>query len=353
MLRLSALAAAATVAAATPILAATFDTLSGEAPIVIAHRGASGYLPEHTLGAYELAIRMGADIVEPDLQETSDGHVVAMHDATLTRTTNVEELFERRNGEYRVKDFTLEEIRTLTVEPTRTAATEYPGFTPSMDEPFRVPTWNEVIEFVASHNATTGTRIGLYPEAKAPSTDNLNRQIVDGLKAAGFDAPEDNTFIQTFSHDTAAEIARLQDLAQIDNAIAALGAAVLSEDGVYGVSDYTTGTFNSLSYLASFADGVGVSLGSSNLEAGFITAAHDLGLQVHGWTFRPTTIDEARAQFTPYIEMGMDGLFTDYADLGRQVVDEYAISVVPLPAGLPLLLAGIGGLAVLRRARRT
>ncbi len=79
--------AALAVMLASPTFAATYNTLSGEAPLIIAHRGASGYLPEHTLAAYELAIQMGADIVEPDLQTTADGVLVAMHDSTLTRTT--------------------------------------------------------------------------------------------------------------------------------------------------------------------------------------------------------------------------------------------------------------------------
>ena len=82
----------AAIASAASAHAATFATLSGQPPKVIAHRGASGWLPEHTLGGYELAIRMGADIVEPDVQLTADGFLVAMHDTTLTRTTDVETL---------------------------------------------------------------------------------------------------------------------------------------------------------------------------------------------------------------------------------------------------------------------
>ena len=100
-------------------------------PQVIAHRGASGYLPEHTLGGYELAIKMGADFIEPDLQISKDGALVAIHDDTLQRTTNVTSLFAQRNGGYKVADFTLAEIKTLTVLPTGTGKTSYPGFTPS------------------------------------------------------------------------------------------------------------------------------------------------------------------------------------------------------------------------------
>ena len=123
-------------------------------PIVIAHRGASGYLPEHTLAAYELAVRMGADYIEPDLQFTSDGQLVAMHDATLTRTTDVRSRFAARNGGYRVSDFTLAEIKTLAVVPPAggTAKTTYPGFTPT-NPSLRVPTFQEVIDLAKQQSA--------------------------------------------------------------------------------------------------------------------------------------------------------------------------------------------------------
>ncbi len=122
-------------AAAAPAYA--LPTLSGDAPIVIAHRGASGYLPEHTLAAYELAIKMGAAYIEPDLQLTKDGQLVAMHDTTLNRTTNVETVLGMRNGGYRVSDYTLAEIKTLTVEPVGTSQNTYPGFTPTSADPLR------------------------------------------------------------------------------------------------------------------------------------------------------------------------------------------------------------------------
>ena len=135
-------------------------------PQVIAHRGASGYLPEHTLGGYELAIRMGADFIEPDLQLTKDGALVAIHDDTLTRTTNVAALFAQRNGSYKVSDFTLAEIKTLTVIPTGTGKTSYPGFTPSAANPFTVPTFQEVVDFAKKQSSAVGREVGIYPEAK-------------------------------------------------------------------------------------------------------------------------------------------------------------------------------------------
>ncbi|TCM79263.1 glycerophosphodiester phosphodiesterase family protein [Rhodovulum steppense] len=351
MTRMIATAAALALAMIAPAQAATvYNTLSGEAPLVIAHRGASGHLPEHTLAAYELAIKMGAQVVEPDLQLTADGVLVAIHDATLTRTTNVADLFEPRNGGYLVSDFTLAEIKSLTALPTRTASTSYPDYTPSMADPFKVPTFQEVMDLVNAHNAATGAQIGIYPESKTPNRFSLNAKIVEEMKANGFDGSVPNTFIQTFSHEGAQQLAVMQDLLGMTNGIAALG-YVLKTGDAYGVYDATTGTISSLDYLAGFATGVGVNLGY-DLDAGFIAAAHALGLAVHGWTFRPTTLEAAEDQFLPWIAAGMDGFFTDYPDLAVAVLDGLNPAPVPLPAGLPLLAAGLGALVVVRRRAR-
>lgn len=160
------LLAAAFVFGAVAVSADGFSTLDGDAPLVIAHRGASAYLPEHTLAGYELAIRMGADIVEPDVQLTSDGALVAMHDTELTHTTDVVSVFAPRNGGDKVSDFTLAEIRTLTVMPTSPASTGHPGFTPSGPDAFKVPTLREVLDLVTAHTRHRRERRGA-PEAQA------------------------------------------------------------------------------------------------------------------------------------------------------------------------------------------
>lgn len=336
--------------AAAPVAAATVDrfaTLSGEAPILIAHRGASGYLPEHTLASYELGIQMGADYIEPDLQMTADGQVVVMHDATLTRSTDVEAKFAARNGGYAVKDFTLAEIKTLTAEPTRTATNEYPGF--SSSHAFTVPTFEEVLVWLDDYNATNGTDIGVYPESKAPYNAALNQAIATTLKAKGYDEAADKVILQSFSFESAKELAELTDSMMVDAVIAQLGSATLL-DGVFGIVN--AGEFRSLTDLAAYVDGLGVSLSSPALSAEFISAAHDLGLVVHAWTFRATTSEEAFAQMQPLIDAGLDGIFTDYPDLGREVIDANMPAPVPLPAALPLLLAGLAGLAGASRLKR-
>lgn len=342
-------AAVLAVGAALPVQAATFNTLTGEAPKIIAHRGASGYLPEETLGGYELAIQMGADIVEPDVQMTADGHLIAMHDSTLTRTTNVEDLFERRNGNYRVSDFTLAEIKTLTVEPTGAlASTSYPGYTPTMADPFKVPTLGEVLDFVNAHNTATGDKIGVYPESKTPAGTEQNLKIIAALHSAGFVGRDQNSYLQTFNHLAAKELVDVQGALGMDIPVATLG-SVRKEGDDWGVYDSFNRSFSSLADLALFADGVGVSIGGVTAE--FIAAAHALGLEVHGYTFRPTTLEQALAQFTPFFEWGIDGVFTDYTDLGVAALAEFT-APVPVPAALPLLAAGLGALGIAGRRRR-
>lgn len=345
---LSSLAALAVLAAISPAGAATIKTLNGEKPVLIAHRGASGYLPEHTLAGYELGIKMGADYIEPDLQMTADGVAVVMHDGTLNRTTNVEALFAPRNGGYKVSDFTLAEIKTLTVEPTRTAGTEYPGFTPSMANPFQVPTFEEVLDWLSAKNAADGTQIGVYPESKTPYDAALNAEIIRAMQAHGYTDAADKVILQSFSFQAAAELDDLLDQNGMEAVIAQLGYATL-QDGVFGVT--SDGGFRTLEEIAGYADGLGMSLGGA-LGADFVSAAHDLGLAVHVWTFRPTSLDQAMAQMVPVLEWGVDGIFTDYADLGRAVIDTTYPTAVPVPAALPLALAGIGAIGALRLRRR-
>ncbi|MEX2519447.1 MAG: glycerophosphodiester phosphodiesterase family protein [Paracoccaceae bacterium] len=331
---------------AGPAFGATFNTLSGEAPIVIAHRGASGYLPEHTLEAYELGAFLGADYIEPDLVITSDGVAVALHDASLARTTNVESLFAPRNGGYSASEFTLAEIKTLTVEPVGSASTSYPGFTPGATDPFRVPTFREVLDLVNQYNATNGADIGVYPEVKA-NDPALNRIVVEELIATGFGDPGDKVFIQSFSFDTLRDIALIQEELGTDIAQVALGTA-LEVDDVFGLR-VTSTTLLPLDQIALFADGLGVSRSSPGMGAEFISAAHALGMLVHAYTFNIADLDAASAQIAPFIEAGLDGFFSNFPDSGVEAVSR--ASVVPLPATGLLLISAIAALGFARRRK--
>jgi glycerophosphoryl diester phosphodiesterase len=277
---------------AAPAAAATFPSLTGEAPIVIAHRGASGYLPEHTLGGYELGIKLGAAYIEPDLLLTRDGHLVAIHDTTLTRTTNVAAVFAPRNGGYRVEDFDLAEIKQLDVVPFGPqASTTYPGFTPSMADPFKVPTFDEVLDFLTAYNTANGTNIGVYPEAKKPTSTDMNTQIVQKLKAAGFDDAADKAFIQSFDFSALEEISLIQAAEGTSILQVALGAPT-TLGGEFALRETGVATLT-LAEIAQIADGVGISVTSGGATAEFIEAAHALGLLVHGYTLRPLTQEQS------------------------------------------------------------
>lgn len=191
------------------------NTLNGQEPLVIGHRGASGDFPEHTLEAYRAAIAAGADFIEPDLVTTSDGVLIARHEPILDDTTNVAEVFgpERMATKmldgaevtaYFAEDFTLEEIKQLRAVQSRNFRD------PAFDGLFEIPTLKEVIELVQSVEAETGVKVGIYPETKHPTFFDeqglsLEEPLVQTLVDTGFTDPE-RIFIQSF------EIANLLDL---------------------------------------------------------------------------------------------------------------------------------------------
>ena len=322
-------ALSASVANAGPL-----TTLNGQAPLVIAHRGASGYLPEHTLAGYELAVRMGVDYIEPDLSLTRDGHLVAVHDLTLQRTTNVQSLFGARNGGWRVADFDLAELKTLDMKLVGTAQTSYPGFTPSAADALRIPTFQEVIDLAKRLSAETGREIGIYPEAKTGG-DEIQNQILQALIVNGYTS-DSKVFIQSF----------------IASAVQGLG--VKQAELGYDFQLVMLGSVTALNRLglgniATFADGLGVSIGA--LTESFIGDAHDLGLLVHGYTFGQADPALAAPQYQQFYEWGIDGVFSNYPDLALAARDAF-LAEVPEPSSALLMLLGLGGVGAIVRRRR-
>ena len=152
-----------------------YPTLNGAKPLVIGHRGASGYLPEHTLAAYKKAVEMGADFIEPDLVVTKDGELIARHEPNITATTDVSARPEFANRKTTRKvdgvnetgwfatDFTLAELRTLRAKQPNAARDK------SFDGQFQIPTFREILDLAKSESARTGRTIGVYPETKHPT----------------------------------------------------------------------------------------------------------------------------------------------------------------------------------------
>jgi glycerophosphoryl diester phosphodiesterase len=284
------------------------------APLVIAHRGASGYLPEHTLAGYELAVRMGADYIEPDLQMTRDGVLVAIHDDTLTRTTNVADLFAARNGGYKVADFSLAEIRTLTVRPTTTGAAAHPGFTPRFPE-LRVPTFDEVIALAKAQTAVAGRAIGIYPEAKQ-ADPAMEDKILATLQREKYTGAADKVYVQSFSDATVKSLADKQRALGLKLPLILLGHAITLPDGS-AVMAAPGGRMLALKEVAGYANGVGVAITNPKypLTKNWVTQAHAAGLAVHGWTFAKVDPTAAADEYQAFLEMGLDGLFSNYSDL--------------------------------------
>ncbi len=329
-----ALALSAGFAAATPL-----NTLNGDAPIVISHRGSTGYLPEHTIAGYELAVKMGTDYIEPDLQMTKDGYLVAMHDTTLSRTTNVETVLGTRNGSYAVSGYTLAEIKQLTVDPTAPAKSTYPGFTPSDNYANKVPTFQEVIDTAKAMSAKYGREIGIYPEAKQ-GDQAMADAILSTLIANGYTS-QSKVFIQSFDAATIKYINDQENLldAKYNFQLLVLGSvSQINTLGLENINDY--------------ADGVGVSISGNAVTAAYqklIDDAHDAGLLVHGWTFSNNP-----AQYASYFNAGIDGVFSNYTDIAVAARDQVVANAIPEPSSALLALLGlaaIGGVARRRGAR--
>jgi glycerophosphoryl diester phosphodiesterase len=299
-------------------------------PLIIAHRGASGYLPEHTLAAYSLAYAQGADYLEPDLMMSADGHPVALHDRTLDAVSDVRAVFPgraRADGLHYVVDFTLAELRRLTlnerIDPT-TGTMRYPQRFPADRGRFQVVTLPELIELVQGLNHSTGRRVGIYPELKAVAFHaeeghDITATVLSILDRYGYRSADDGCIVQSFE---AEPLLRLRE--EFGSRLALV--QLLGDDA----AAYTT---EDLTAIAAYADGIGPPVGSivSSVDSdgvpvvsALVRDAQALGLMVHPYTFRAdalppgVTFEAWLALFTD--EIGVDGVFTDHPDRAASVV---------------------------------
>jgi glycerophosphoryl diester phosphodiesterase len=330
-------------------------------PIVIGHRGASGYRPEHTLAAYRLAIRLGADYVEPDLVSTKDGVLVARHENEISGTTDVAdhpEFADRRTTKtidgrpvtgWFTEDFTLAELKTLRAKErlpeVRPDNTRYDGR-------FEVPTLEEVLALVEEESRRVGRKIGVYPETKHPTYFDsiglsMEEPLVQTLREHGLDRAKAKVFIQSFETGNLRE---LDDLTRaplvqlIDGSGAPYDLAAAGDPTTY--ADMVTP--DGLAEIAEYADGVGANknlvlprdpaTGATGEPSGLVPDAHDAGLLVHIWTlrdenqfmatnFRVGTDLNAKgdilAETTAFLEAGVDGMFADHPDSVLVARDEW------------------------------
>ena len=369
------------------------NTLNGQAPLVIGHRGASGELPEHTLEAYKLAIERGADFIEPDLVSTKDGVLIARHEPILGGTTDVASRPEfanrKRSGvidgvlyenEFFASDFTLAEIKTL-------RAVMPQGFrTQAFNGVFQIPTLEEVINLVKQAEKDTGKKIGIYPETKHPTYHDtlglsLEEPLLATLQKTGFTDPS-RVFIQSFEVSNLKELntktnlplVQLLDAYDVDYATGKL----LYQDEYARPYDFTVKgdtrtyadlqTAQGLAEIATYADGIGpwkrMIVSVKNVDnnndgkaddlnndgvindadrvtlapTSLVQDAHIAGLQVHPYTFRnePRFLasnynGNPELEFQQFINLGVDAYFTDFPGTGDLVRDQLTSPVVRSP----------------------
>lgn len=353
-------------------------------PLLIAHRGASGYVPEHTLAAYWLAIEQGADYVEPDLVSTKDGVLVARHENAIAivdasgnvreATTDVADRPEFANRKatkvidgvsitgWFTEDFTLAELKTLRARERlpqlRTANTRFDGM-------FEVPTFEEVLQLVAQANerrqqralATGGWKaalkvkpIGIYPETKHPTYFDgiglsLEEPLVRTLNQHGYRFKTSPVFIQSF------EVGNLQALAKMTRVplVQLLNGSGQPYDFVARGDARTYADLakpEGLKEIARYASGIGANTnlmiplvgGRLGTPTTLVQDAHAAGLIVHGWTFRaennflpnefdssanPADLGDLAGQIKAFLKIGMDGFFSDHPFLGKQARDAF------------------------------
>ena len=323
-------------------------------PLVIGHRGASGYRPEHTLAAYRLAAEQGADYIEPDVVATKDGVLVARHENEIGGTTDVAEHPEfagRRTTKvidgmsltgWFTEDFTLAELKMLRakerIPELRPANTAYDG-------QFEVPTLQEVLALRKRLSKELGRPIGVYPETKHPTYFReiglpLEEPLVRLLTRNGLNRPNAPVFVQSFETGNLRALDRVLRVPLVQ-LLAGRSARPVGDGRTYGELATPAG----LADIATYADGVGPSKdyivprnadGSSGTPTSFVGDAHGAGLVVHPYTFRrensflplelrssdePAGIGDLAAEIRQFLDLGIDGFFTDNPDIGRSTVD--------------------------------
>ncbi len=304
-------------------LQAISQTISNEVPLVIAHRGASGYLPEHTTESAALAHALGADFIEQDVVLSQDGIAVVFHDVTLEKITNVAELFpeRRRNNRFYVFDFTLAELRRLNISerfPSPAGSDASQRF-PQNTGRFQLSTLEEHLQLIQGLNVSRGRNVGIYVEIKQPKihrAQNLDpsKEVLRVLHKYGYSHADDRVFVQCFDES---EILRLRTELKCQLPLIQLLAEKPSD--------------GHLAQIAKVADGIGVRIAAvvegvapddpeHARVSNVVRTAHQHAMLVHAWTLRMDSLPDYAPNSKTMIdwlvrEAGVDGIFTDQPDV--------------------------------------
>jgi glycerophosphoryl diester phosphodiesterase len=286
-----------------------WNTVDGNRPLVIAHRGASGLLPEHTLVAYALGLGQGADVIEPDLVPTADGVLIARHEPSLAHSTDVASHAEfsarRRDGDWLSTDFSAEEIARLrALQPFEGRSRQHDGY-------HGVPSWPQLLEWGAQAALERGQQIRLYPELKHPAKFAARGldpvpQFVDSLQRLPSGV---EVWVQCFEHEPLRRV----------HAATGLPCTLL----LAHADDWRA----ALAAHAGWLHGLGVDKRllwhAPARSSGLIEEAHAAGLRVHPWTYRDDRVGEGhsdvRSELAAAFRLGVDGVFCDFPATGVAV----------------------------------
>ena len=360
----------------------SYPTLSGDTPLVIGHRGASGYRPDHTLESYKLAIDMGADFIEPDLVATKDGVLVARHEPNITGTTDVAtrpEFASRKTTKnvdgvneegWFVSDFTLAELKTLrAVQPLSDRDQSYNG-------KFQIPTFEEVLDLAKAEGTKAGRTVGVYPETKHPTFHSklglpLEDRLLAVLAKYGYTTKASPVIVQSFE---VSNLKYLRTKTQV-RLVQLVDANDVNADGSMDLTapydkpyDFAVAgdsrTFASLltpaglKEVKTYADGIGpwkpYLIPSKQVDANkdgkpddlngdgkiderdrvmmpatsVVKDAHAAGLFVHAYTFRNEAKrlasdfkGDPKAEYKLFFNLGVDGVFSDFTDTAKAARD--------------------------------
>jgi len=307
------------------------DDSGGESkpkPIVIAHRGASGYLVEHSEGAKVLAHAQGADFIEQDVVMTKDLQFVVTHDITMEETTDVEQVYPNRSrgdGKWYFADFTWHEIQSLTLHERTRKESGKQAFADRFPGGFgqRVLRLEDEIRLLAGLDQTTGRKTGLYIELKGPAfhrkelSVSMGAELLKVLKRFDLDEAKDRCFVQCFELD---ELLQMHREHSCKLSLVYLIGKPIEHERLRELRPAIAGLGPSLDLIA-------VKNAAGQVEStGLVEAAQQVGMVVHPYTVRkevqPRWSDSLEQTYRLLIEeLGVDGFFTDFPDTGRRAID--------------------------------
>ncbi len=328
--------------------------------LIVAHRGASGYVPEHTIASKVLAFQMGSQLLEQDLAMTKDDRLIVIHDRFLDRVTNVADIFPdraREDGRFYVIDFTLDEIKSLTfsenfkIENGEKVQIFEDRF-PRGKSTFEIHTLEEEIELIQGLNKVFGKDVGLYVETKAPwfhkqEGKDISKATLEVLKKYGYTTKDSNVYFQTFDlPDLIYVKEKLMPEMNMDLKTVFLFASndwnetyEQQEDGTWTAFDFDALlTEEGMQKIAKYADGVShtydkiidreKSTKDNLIITDFVKLAHDNNMVVHPYTINkenlPSYVNNIEELFEIILyKAGADGVFTDFPDLGINVVQNH------------------------------